>query len=51
MNNVMEITLALYYMQEHKGRGLINYDVTCKLCGEENEDFGTFHHNVRKSGM
>ena len=29
-------------MEEHKGRGLRNYNVTCKLCGEEKEDIVHF---------
>ena len=29
-------------MEEHKGRGQSNYNVTCKLCGEEKEDLVHF---------
>ena len=29
-------------LEEHKGRGNQNYDTTCKLCGEEEEDIAHF---------
>ena len=29
-------------LEEHIGRGIINYDKTCKLCGEEEEDLEHF---------
>ena len=29
-------------LEEHKGRGINNYDTTCKLCGEETEDLVHF---------
>ena len=29
-------------LEQHKGRGINNYDTTCKLCGEEEEDIVHF---------
>ena len=29
-------------MEEHVGRGILNYDKTCKLCGTEEEDLEHF---------
>ena len=29
-------------LEEHKGRGQSNYNITCKLCGEEKEDLVYF---------
>ena len=29
-------------LEEHKGRGVQNYEATCKLCGEETEDIVHF---------
>ena len=29
-------------LEDHIGRGIVNYDKTCKLCGEEEEDLEHF---------
>ena len=36
-------------LEEHKGRGNKNYNTTCKLCGEENEDI--VHFTVKCSKL
>ena len=35
-------------LEEHKGRGLKNYDTKCKLCGEETEDIVHFLTKCKK---
>ena len=35
-------------LEEHKGRGLKNYDPNCKLCGEEKEDITHFIIKCKK---
>ena len=35
-------------LEEHRGRGNQNYDTTCKLCGEEDEDIVHFLVKCKK---
>ena len=35
-------------LEEHIGRGIQNYDATCKLCGEETEDLVHFIIKCKK---
>ena len=37
-------------LEEHKGRGIENYNKKCKLCGEEDEDLVHFISKCKKIG-
>ena len=57
MKTVIETTGTLFFarartntikLEEHKGRGLIGYDKTCKLCKEDKEDIVHFIIDCKK---